>query len=313
MAPHVSDQRGYGESHNLNRFAPLIMLIAIAVVFGLLFSVNRFAISAGVPPIAYAFWQSLGAGLALLVLALLKGMAPRLSPLFLRTYLISGAIGFAIPISLLAFVADKVPASALTLVLALSPPLTYVFSIILGMEKFRIVSVLGILFGLAGVAVLVVPGESLPGPEMASWILLALLAPVCFGMVNAYAGRFRPPEAPTTMLACGLMLASALFLLPIMFATGQAYLPTGATGMGDWAVLMAAAINVAFWLLFFEIIRRAGPVFFAQFNYLAVLAGIAWAMIIFAERPSVYIWGALVLLFVGLALVQRGIRKRSVG
>ncbi|MBT3172799.1 MAG: EamA family transporter, partial [Rhodospirillaceae bacterium] len=167
-----------------------------------------------------------------------------------------------------------------------------------------------ILVVLAGVFLMVFPEASLPEPEMAGWLLLSLLAPVSFAMVNAFAGKFRPPEAPSVMLACGLLLASAVFLLPVMFATGQAYIPLGENGIGDWAVLMAVAINAAFWLLFFEIVRRAGSVFFSQFNYLAVLAGIAWAMLIFAERPSVYIWGALALLFLGLALVNRGIKKR---
>lgn len=310
MAHYVTDLRNYSESHDLKRFVPLIMLIAIAVIFGALFSVNRFAMSAGVPPIAYAFWQSLGAGVVLLLIALLRGSAPRLDLIYLRTYIVSGVLGIAFPISLLAYVAAKLPASAVTLVLALSPPLTYLFALILGMEKFRIVSIVGILIGLAGVALMVVPEASLPAPEMAGWLLLALLAPVSFGMVNVFAGRFRPPQAPSVMLACGLLLASAFCLLPVMFATGQAYLPSGAAGMADWSIVIASAINVVFWLLFFEIVRRAGSVFLAQFNYLAVLAGIAWAMLIFAERPSVFIWGALILLFLGLALVNRGLRKR---
>jgi drug/metabolite transporter (DMT)-like permease len=35
-------------------------------------------------------------------------------------------------------------------------------------------------------------------------------------------------------------------------------------------------------VLFFEIIRLAGPTFFAQF-YLAVLAGVGWSIAIFGE------------------------------
>ena len=179
------------------------------------------------------------------------------------------------------------------------------------MVKFRAICIVGIVVGLTGVALLLVPDASLPEPNMAGWLLLALLAPVCFAMVNAFAGRFRPPEAPSDMLVCGLLVASALFLLPIMFATGQAYVPTGVGGLGDWAILVATAINVIFWLLFFEIIRRAGAGFFSQFNYLAVLAGIAWAVVIFAERPGVYVWGgALARLCIGLAMVNHGLRKR---
>jgi drug/metabolite transporter (DMT)-like permease len=306
MGSHVSQLRRYGESHDVQRYIPLAMLIAIAIIFGALFSVNRFAITGGVPPIAYAFWQSLGAGLALI-----RGALPRLGPIYLRTYFVSGALGIGIPISLLSFAAEQLPASVVTLVLALSPPLTYLFALILRMEQFRLIAILGIFVGLSGVVLLVVPDASLPGAEAAGWLLLAFLAPVCFAMVNVFAGRFRPPEAPSVMLACGLLLASALFLLPIMFATGQAYLPVGGIGLGDWAILMATAINMLFWLLFFEIVRRAGSVFFAQFNYLAVLAGIAWAVIIFGKRPNAYIWGALALLFIGLFLVNRGIAKQA--
>ena len=133
MSSYVTNLRSYGESHDVQRFVPMLMLAAVAVVCGALFSVNRFAISGGVPPIAYAFWQSLGAGLALFLITSLRGTLPRISLVFLRTYLVSGTLGIAIPISLLSFAAAKLPASTVRLVLALSPPLTYLFALMLGM------------------------------------------------------------------------------------------------------------------------------------------------------------------------------------
>jgi drug/metabolite transporter (DMT)-like permease len=148
------------------------MLAAAAVVFGALFSVNRFAISGSVPPIAYAFWQSLGAGLALFLITSLRGTVPRISLVFLCTYLVLGALGIAIPISLLSFAAAKLPASTVTPVLALSPPLTYLFALMLGMKKFRAICIVGIVVGLAGVALLVVPDASLPEPDMAGGLVV---------------------------------------------------------------------------------------------------------------------------------------------
>jgi drug/metabolite transporter (DMT)-like permease len=59
-------------------------------------------------------------------------------------------------------------------------------------------------------------------------------------------------------------------------------------------------------VLFFEIIRMAGPSFFAQFNYLAVLAGVAWSMAIFGERLSIYFFVAMLLMFAGVFLSARG-------
>ena len=68
-------------------------------------------------------------------------------------------------------------------------------------------------------------------------------------------------------------------------------------------------VAFAFLVLFLEIIRRAGPVFFAQFNYLAVLAGVAWGAAIFGERLSIYVIVAMVLMFVGVFL--SGYRRPS--
>jgi drug/metabolite transporter (DMT)-like permease len=58
-------------------------------------------------------------------------------------------------------------------------------------------------------------------------------------------------------------------------------------------------------VMFFEIVRVAGPTFFAQFNYLAVLAGLAWSMLVLGERLSVYFFVAMLLMFVGVSLSAR--------
>jgi drug/metabolite transporter (DMT)-like permease len=86
-----------------------------------------------------------------------------------------------------------------------------------------------------------------------------------------------------------------------MLAAGQFWIPER---LDDAAIatLLAIAINAVFLVLFFEIIRRAGPVFFAQFNYLAVLAGVAWGAIVFRERLSIFLVLAMALMFVGVFL-----------
>jgi len=66
----------------------------------------------------------------------------------------------------------------------------------------------------------------------------------------------------------------------------------------------AALIYAAFTWLFLEIIRMAGPTFFAQFNYLAVMAGLAWGWIIFAEPVHSAVWLALVLMVAGILLLS---------
>src|SRR5262249_1658609 len=56
-------------------------------------------------------------------------------------------------------------------------------------------------------------------------------------------------------------------------------------------------------VLFFEVIKLAGPTFFAQFNYLAVPAGAAWGAVIFDEHLSLYYFLAMLLMFIGMFLL----------
>jgi drug/metabolite transporter (DMT)-like permease len=122
-----------------------------------------------------------------------------------------------------------------------------------------------------------------------------------FAGSNVAAALLRPPASSSVAMGAGVLLGSALVLLPVMLVAGQAWIPER---MDDAAIgtLLAVAINAVFLVLFFEIIRRAGPVFFAQFNYLAVLAGVAWGAVVFGERLSIYLALAMALMFVGVFL-----------
>ena len=51
-------------------------------------------------------------------------------------------------------------------------------------------------------------------------------------------------------------------------------------------------------------IRTAGPVFASQTAYVITLAGVFWGMALLGERHSVYVWAALALMLLGLALVR---------
>ena len=118
----------------------------------------------------------------------------------------------------------------------------------------------------------------------------------------------RPPAASSAAMGAGVLFGSSLVLLPVMLITGQGWFPQ-AFDDGAIATLIAIAINAAFLVLFFEIIRRAGPTFFAQFNYLAVLAGVAWGAIVFGERLTLTFFLAMVLMFAASSSRDTGAKQ----
>ena len=262
------------------------------------------AAAAGTPPLAQGFWQSLGGGLLLLIILALKGRKLALGRRHLLSYLVIGALAVGVPMSLLTYAAPHLPRGLQTIVLALSPPLTYFLGMLARIERFRVLGLLGLAFGFAGVLVIIVGlGLEESAPDAWRWFALSLIAPMLFACSNLAAALLRPPLSSSLSMAAGMLVGSSAMLIPIMAIAGQASVPTGA---GAIAALIAAAINAVFFVLFFEIIRLAGPTFFAQFNYLAVLAGVGWSIAIFGEGLSIYFFVAMLLMFAGVFLSARG-------
>ena len=56
--------------------------------------------------------------------------------------------------------------------------------------------------------------------------------------------------------------------------------------------------------LYFELVRRAGAVFVSQANYIMVVAGVFWGMLIFSERPTAWLWLSAAILLAALYMTH---------
>ena len=281
-------------------------LAALGVIYGALFPVNRMSAEAGLPHIGYVFWFSLIATIGLAIPAALRGELPRITGPHLRAYAALGGLGVAVPVPLLTFVAPKLPVGIITLLLILVPLITYLLSYLAGIERLRVSGIVGVLFGLAGMLLVLVPEVSLPSREMAGWVLLALVAPVCFATTNTLAVYLRPPASPALAMATGMSACATVMLAPVMLGAGHAYLFPGPSAAGMAVVLYAAAITAVTMVGWFVLVRIIGAVYFSQFNYFIVLSGFGWGALLYDEHHSVYVWAATGLTFIGLAVFTRG-------
>ena len=289
------------------------MLFALGVSFALAISLNRFAADGGVPFVPYVFWQSLGGGLALIAAAAALRRLPPLDLPHIRIFLSAGALNLSFPYMLLAYLAAKVPASLLTLGLSLVPVMIYALALALGQDRFHPFRFGGILLGLAGILVVLLPQASLPAPGMAGWVALGLVPSLSYAVNAVLVARWRPQATGSLPLAAGMMLASAGYCLIVMAATGEWWAFGGAFGTGHTATIAAMVNNCVSFYLVFEVIRRAGPVIFSTVNYIATLSGMGFGMWFFGDAPSAWIWGAIVLMFAGLFLVTTTGRRENAG
>jgi drug/metabolite transporter (DMT)-like permease len=56
--------------------------------------------------------------------------------------------------------------------------------------------------------------------------------------------------------------------------------------------------------MFIHAVSRYGPVFASQTGYIVTLTGVLWGIAIFGESHSLWVWGALVSMVIGLVLVK---------
>src|SRR3990167_10881015 len=94
----------------------LLTLILLGSIWGTGYSIARFAMTNGVPPLGYSFWQSVGPALIIGLLALFRHPSkPDLSFLRLRYYFICGLMGIALPNTIMYFAAPHLPAGILAM------------------------------------------------------------------------------------------------------------------------------------------------------------------------------------------------------
>lgn len=288
-----------------NPWLAIAQLLAVGTLWGSTFSVAKYAISHGVPPLGYAFWQCFGSALVLLAILALRRERLPLGRRQLAFYAMTGALGITAPNVNFYIIIQYVPAGLMAVVITTAPIMTFVIALALRMERLQWLRVLGLLCGFAGALLLVLPDEvGGETAEVGGWVLLGFLTPFFYSLNSILTSRWRPAGGSALSFACGMMFAAAALQLPMMLLAGQAWAPLPPFGGAEAAIAVQIAVSATAYIVFFRLVQLAGPVYFSQVGYVVTLTGILWGMLLFGERlaPSVYLAAGVI--FAGLALVN---------
>jgi drug/metabolite transporter (DMT)-like permease len=280
-----------------------LALVAMGTIWGLGFALAKLAGENGAHPIGLVLWETIGSGALLLLICVLLGRYPRRQWSYLRYYLVNGLLGFAIPGPLLFWIAPHLPVAVLTMMIPMAPLLTYVFILAMRTERFDIWRALGVLLGFAGVGLIVLPKGSLPEPGLVGWVLLGLAASSFYALQNLYIALRSPPDADALTQTTGMLILGGLSAIPMAAAVDGFLLPVFPMTIAVKAATVMLLINAAMMLLFVWVVRAIGPVFASQTANVIVLAGVFWGWFVFGEILSPWVWGAIVAMAAGVALV----------
>jgi len=280
-------------------------LICLGSLWGTGYSIARFAMTNGVHPFGYSFWQSLGPAILVSLIAFFRNDLPQMTPSHLRYYFVSGLAGIVIPNSSMYFAASHLPAGVMAMIVNTVPVIAYPLALLVGIETFNWQRLTGIFLAFCGLMLIVLPKTSLPDPHMVRWVLPTLITPLSFAFCSIYIARYRPTDSSSLSLTSGMLLASSILLIPLVMTTHSFYqfhLPFTAP---DWIILLEILLSSVGYLLFFQLIKIAGPVYYSLVDTIVVLTGLFWGYIIFGEHLNKWTGTAVCLILFALLLVTQ--------
>ncbi len=279
-------------------------LVLLGAGWGLTQPLSKVAVSEGYRHFGLVFWQLAVSGGILGGLTFARGRIPPLRWPQLRFYVFIALIGTVVPGSASYQALVYLPASVMSVLLALVPIFAFPIALALSTDRFSLRRLGGLVCGLIGVIFLIWPQASLPERWMVAFIPLALVAPVLYGIEGNVVAKWGTAGLDPIQLLFGASVVGALISAPLAIGTGHWIDPRPPWGLPDLALALSSVIHAGVYAAYVWLVGRAGAVFAAQVSYLVTGFGVVWAMLLLGERNSGWVWAAMALMFVGLFLVR---------
>ena len=116
--------------------------------------------------------------------------------------------------------AFHLPAGVMALIIALVPMFSLMIALTLRLERFRLSRMTGVVLGALAIALIALPESSLPDPSKAIFIVVALVAPFCYGIEGNYLSLRQPEHTGPVATMFGASLIGTAISLPLTLATG---------------------------------------------------------------------------------------------
>ncbi|WP_051340854.1 DMT family transporter [Azospirillum halopraeferens] len=277
----------------------LALLALLATLWGASYTFIKLGV-ATIPPVTLIAARTLIAGLALLALLRLRGVALPSDGATWRAFAVQAVLNSALPFTLIAWAELRVDASLAAILNATTPVFAFLIALALpGRGDTGPRKLFGVAAGLAGI-VLVIGPRALESAGGDLWAELAVVAAtVAYGAAAVYGARFRGMDSMVP--AAGSLLCGAALLVPLGLVLDRPWtLDPSATSLVALAALALLSTALAF-VIYFRLFRTLGPVGATAQAYLRVPVGVAIGVLALGEAPAPTAWLGLVLIVGGVA------------
>lgn len=178
-------------------------------------------------------------------------------------------------------------------------------------EKLTTSRLIGVLSGLARVAIMIGPGVIADDSGATGAKLAVLGAALSYGFASIWGRQFR--AIPPAITATGQLTASAIIMAPIALFADHPWTLPFPSGRVIWALIALAVLSTAIgYLLYFAVLARAGATNVVLVTLLIPPSALLLGALFLGERVDSRDLAGLVFIAFGLAAVDGRLFQRFI-
>ena len=293
--------------HQREQLINWVLLFTLVALWGTSFLTIKVSLQTFSPEQVVVLRLSIGAILLSTFMVARGKRLPR-EPLPWLHFTILGLVGNVLPFWLIAKGQIYVTSGMAGLLMAIMPLITLILAhFFIAGENLNRNKLLGFVFGISGITLIL--GPSILGSQNSLVGCLLVLSAAILYATNTIIAR-RLPTYSSAVVSTGVTICAALISLVIWPSVLNI----------DWHSVPMLAILTIMWLgifptgvaaiIFFVLIRRAGPTFLSNINYLIPLVAYFMGALVLGELVVWHDMVALVAILFGIAVSRRPVRNK---
>ena len=282
----------------------------LSLIWGATFLFGRIAI-AELPPLTLTLARVAIAAIVLNIVLIFMSTNYRQTQTMWTNFAIMGVLNNIIPFGLIFYGQQEIGAGLASIINAMTPIWTLIIAhLATSDEKMSGQKTLGILFGFAGVGVLI-GLDAFNGFGSSVVAQVAVLgATISYGFAAVFGRRF--VGVPPVQTARGQLTMSSLILLPLALFIDQPWTLQAPSTQTILSVLALAIVCTAFaYILYFRILQSAGAVNAALVTFLIPPSAILLGILFLGETLVLREITGIVLIMTGLIIIDGRLMKRT--